>query len=90
VNSLIFNSKARKHKARLLIKNKILLPPKYSHLFQGNIRQRLEDPINNKMMWIFSVWSARDNDINIGPMQLCNSHIVNLFDRWKSKNAIKD
>jgi hypothetical protein len=66
------------------------LPPKNSHLFQGDIQTRLEEPINTKMMWILSVWSARDNDINIGPMQLRNSHIINLFDRWKSKNAIKD
>jgi hypothetical protein len=56
------------------------LDPGYSHLFNGNLRQHMEDTINNELMWISSVWSARDNDITIGPLHKHNQIIVNLYD----------
>jgi hypothetical protein len=57
----------------------------YSHLFNGNLSQRIEDTINNKLMWKSSVWSARDNGITIGPLRSHNRTIVNLYERWKRK-----
>lgn len=66
------------------------LPPKYSYLFNGSIQQRIEDTVKHKLMWINSLWAARDNEIHIGPIRTRNPDIVNLFDRWKSKNDIAD
>ena len=66
------------------------LDPSYTHLFNGQLNERLEDTISNKLMWISSVWSARDNDITIGPMRIRNNTIVNLYKRWQKKNAIDD
>jgi hypothetical protein len=56
------------------------LPPNYNHLFNGDIQDRLDDTIKNKLMWICSVWAARDNDITIGPTQNRNDIIFNHYE----------
>jgi hypothetical protein len=66
------------------------LPPKYSYLFNGSLHQWLDDKIQHKLMWINSLWTARDNEIHISPLCICDSDIVNLYKRWKSKNDITD
>jgi hypothetical protein len=40
-----------------------LLPPNYSHLFNGQLETRIDDKIQHKLMWIHSVWIARDNEL---------------------------
>jgi hypothetical protein len=66
------------------------LDPSYNYLFNGNLHTCLNDTIHKKLMWIISVWSARDNDITIGPPRTRNTIVINLYDRWKKKNAIMD
>jgi hypothetical protein len=66
------------------------LPPKYAYLFHGTLQQRLEDKIKHKLMWIYSLWAARDNELHIGPQRTRNPDMVNLFARWKAKNSIDD
>jgi hypothetical protein len=58
----------------------------HDHLFTGQIAQRLDDTTRHKLMWLFSVWSARDNDIHIGPPRTRNNTMVILYNRWRSTN----
>jgi hypothetical protein len=64
------------------------LPQNYSHLFSGTVQDRMLDTVNNKLMWLISVWSARDNEIHVGPMRERNSTITTIYDRWKKKNKV--
>jgi hypothetical protein len=66
------------------------LPPNYSYLFNGQLMTRLDDKVQHKLMWIHSIWTARDNQLHIGPLRIYNSDSVNLYDRWKLKNDITD
>jgi hypothetical protein len=66
------------------------LPPTYSYLFNGQLTTRFNDTVQHKLMWIHSIWTARDNELHIGNLRNRNSDIVNLYDRWKKKNVITD
>ena len=64
------------------------LNPRYQHLFQGTIQQRLNDNIHLKLMWLASVWAARDRssrsnnqpvDPNRNPTAVC------FFQRWRNR-----
>jgi hypothetical protein len=55
------------------------LPPKYTYLFNGQLHQRLDNKVQNKLMWINSLQTARDNEIHIGPLHMCDSDIVDLY-----------
>jgi hypothetical protein len=65
------------------------LLPSYNHLFRGQLEHRLNDNTNLKLMWITSVWSARDNELHIGPLRIRNPHIVVIYDQWKKKHNIE-
>jgi hypothetical protein len=56
------------------------------HLFTGQLTHRLDNTTHHKLMWLFSVWSARDNDFHIGPLCTRNTTMVTLYNRWKSQN----
>jgi hypothetical protein len=45
------------------------LLPSYQYLFDGTIIKPLSDSINQKLMWLLSIWAARDNEIHIGTMR---------------------
>ena len=64
------------------------LNPRYQHLFRGTIQQRLNDNIHLKLMWLASVWAARDRssrsnnqpvDPNRSPTAVC------FFQRWRNR-----
>jgi hypothetical protein len=44
------------------------LPPQYNHLFAGTKADRLSNNVTQKLMWLTSIWTARDNEIHIGVM----------------------
>jgi hypothetical protein len=52
------------------------LPPNFDHLFTGSHTQQLEDTTRHKLMWLFSAWSARDNEIHVGPLQPRNTTML--------------
>jgi hypothetical protein len=62
------------------------LLPSYQYLFDGTIIKPLSDSINQKLMWLLSIWAARDNEIHIGTMRQRNSTILTIYDCWKRKN----
>jgi hypothetical protein len=62
------------------------LPPTYNYLFEGDINKRLSDTTNHQLMWVFSIWTARDNELHIGQMRQRNPTILTIFDRWKRKH----
>jgi hypothetical protein len=64
------------------------LAVQHGYLFQGQVQHCLDDMVHHKLMWISSVWSARDNDIHIVSLCTQNEVIVNLYNRWQSKNSI--
>jgi hypothetical protein len=66
------------------------LPSNFDHMFSGQLIHRLKDTIHHKFMWLFSVWSARDNEIHIGPQRTRNTTMIKLYDRWKSKNILEE
>jgi hypothetical protein len=62
----------------------------YDHLFTGQMTHQLDNTTHHKLMWLFSIWSARDNDIHMGPLHTRNTTMVILYNRWKSKNIHKE
>jgi hypothetical protein len=64
------------------------LNEQYRHFFQGQLQHRLDDTVHHKLMWKSSVWSARDNDLHIGPLRTRNEVIVNIYNRWRSKKSL--
>jgi hypothetical protein len=66
------------------------LPSHFDHMSSGQLIHRLDDMIHHKLMWLFSVWSARDNEIHIGPLRTRNTTMTKLYDRWKSKNILEE
>jgi hypothetical protein len=62
------------------------LPQTYTHLFDGSLENRITDNVHQKLMWLISVWTARDNEIHVGPMRQRSSTILTIYDRWKKKN----
>jgi hypothetical protein len=65
------------------------LPPKYAHLFTGTKEDRLNENIHQKLMWLTSIWTARDNEIHIGQMRRRHPSIVTIYDRWKKQHNIE-
>jgi hypothetical protein len=55
-------------------------------IHSGLREQRLEDTIKHKTMWLMSVWTARDNEIHIGPTRDRHDDIVTIYNRWKKKH----
>jgi hypothetical protein len=51
-------------------------------------RARIMDTVNQKLMWLVNVLSARDNEIHVGPMRQRNLTIITIYDRWKKKNNV--
>jgi hypothetical protein len=40
------------------------LPNHYAHLFHGTKADRLSDNVTQKLMWLTSIWTSRDNEIH--------------------------
>jgi hypothetical protein len=65
------------------------LPPSYAYLFAGNKEDRISDNIHQKLMWLTSIWTTRDNEIHIGHMRQRHPSIVTIYDRWKKQHNIE-
>ena len=64
------------------------LPPRYQHLFQGTVQQRLNENIHLKLMWLASVWAARDRisrseNLPVDPNR--NTTAISFFIRWRQR-----
>ena len=64
------------------------LPVRYQHLFQGTIQQRLNENIHLKLMWLASVWAARDRisrseNLPVDPNR--NTIAISFFLRWRQR-----
>jgi hypothetical protein len=65
------------------------LPHSYNYLFRGQVEHRLTDSINQRIMWITSVWAARDNELHIGPLRVRHPLIITIYKQWKRKHNIE-
>ena len=66
------------------------LSPRYHHLFHGNLQQRLQENIHLKLMWLASVWSARDRhsrESNLPQDPNRNTTAMNFFQRWRARSG---
>ena len=64
------------------------LTERHRHLFQGNIHQRLNENIHLKLMWLASVWAARDRlsrSEQLPPDPNRNSIAFSFFQRWRRR-----
>ena len=62
----------------------ILPRQRYEHLFRGERQHRLNDNIHQKMMWLCSIWSARER---YGSTRTRDRDIIasDFYKRWKEK-----
>jgi hypothetical protein len=61
------------------------LPQYYLYLFEGTQEDQVKENVNQKLMWLTSIWMAQDNEIRFGPMRQRNSTINTIYDPWKNK-----
>ena len=64
------------------------LPIRYQNLFQGTLQHRLHENIHLKLMWLASVWSARDRisrTANTAIDPLRNPTAMSFFQRWRTR-----
>ena len=59
---------------------------RYSHLFHGNLLNRLKDTPHFKQLWLASVWAARDlasRNQQQTPPRVRNDLTTEFYNRWK-------